>query len=34
VLEVCARRGVSAMPGQSLGETKVAFPEPIRDGRY
>jgi hypothetical protein len=34
VLEVCARRGVSAMPGQRLGETKVAFPEPSRDGRY
>lgn len=28
VLEVCERRGVNAMPGQSLAETKVAFPEP------
>jgi NAD(P)-dependent dehydrogenase (short-subunit alcohol dehydrogenase family) len=28
VLEVCERRGVNAMPGQSLEETKVAFPEP------
>jgi NAD(P)-dependent dehydrogenase (short-subunit alcohol dehydrogenase family) len=34
VLEVCARRGVSAMPGQSLGETKVAFPEPSRESSY
>jgi NAD(P)-dependent dehydrogenase (short-subunit alcohol dehydrogenase family) len=33
VLEVCERRGVSAMPGQRLGETKVAFPEPSTDRR-
>jgi NAD(P)-dependent dehydrogenase (short-subunit alcohol dehydrogenase family) len=32
VLEVCERRGVNAMPGQGLGETKVAFPEPQRNG--
>jgi len=31
VLEVCERRGVNAMPGQGLGETKVAFPDPQRN---
>jgi len=32
VLEVCERRGVSAMPGQALDKANVAFPEPQRSG--
>ena len=32
VLEVCERRGVSAMPGEALDKANVAFPEPRRIG--
>ena len=32
VLEVCERRGISAMPGEALDKANVAFPEPQRHG--
>ena len=32
VLEVCERRGVSAMPGRALDQADIAFPEPQRHG--